>query len=88
MQHPGSICCSKLSSALDPGGADRVLVVTGAGGAFCGGSDVTGLLDDPSSMPRRIDVSNRCVLAMHDLPIPTVALVDGVPAGREGRTLR
>ena len=23
--------------ALDPGGADRVLVVTGAGGAFCGG---------------------------------------------------
>ncbi|RUP37797.1 MAG: enoyl-CoA hydratase [Gordonia sp. (in: high G+C Gram-positive bacteria)] len=67
--------------ALDTGGADRVLVVTGAGGAFCGGSDVTGLLDDPSSMPRRIDVSNRCVLAMHDLPIPTVALVDGVAAG-------
>ncbi len=68
-------------SDLDPGGADRVLVVTGTGGAFCGGSDVTGLLDDPSSMPGRIDVSNRCVLAMHDLPIPTVALVDGVAAG-------
>lgn len=66
---------------LDPGGADRVLVVTGTGGAFCGGSDVTGLLDDPSSMPARIDVSNRCVLAMRDLPIPTVALVDGIAAG-------
>lgn len=68
-------------AALDPGGRDRVLVIAGAGGAFCGGSDVTGLLDDPSSLPGRIAVSNRCVLAMHALPIPTIAAVDGVAAG-------
>ncbi|MFZ2239715.1 MAG: enoyl-CoA hydratase-related protein [Gordonia amarae] len=68
-------------AALDPGGTDRVLVVTGTGGAFCGGSDVSGLLDDPDSLPARIDVSNRCVLAMRELPIPTVALVDGIAAG-------
>ncbi|WP_122816087.1 enoyl-CoA hydratase/isomerase family protein [Nocardioides pantholopis] len=68
-------------AALDPGGADRVLVVTGAGGAFCGGSDVGGLLDDLASLPGRIAVSNRCVLAMRELPIPTVAKVDGVAAG-------
>ncbi len=66
---------------LDAGGRDRVLVVTGAGGAFCGGSDVTGLLDDPDSLPDRIAASNRCVLAMHELPIPTIALVDGIAAG-------
>lgn len=66
---------------LDVGGADRVLVLTGAGGAFCGGSDVGGLLDDPDSLPERIDVSNRCVLAMHELPIPTIALVEGIAAG-------
>ncbi|MGK2320711.1 enoyl-CoA hydratase/isomerase family protein [Gordonia rhizosphera] len=68
-------------NSLDPGGRDRVLVVTGAGGAFCGGSDVGGLLDDPESLPQRIEVSNRCVLAMHELPIPTIALVDGIAAG-------
>lgn len=66
---------------LDIGGADRVLMIAGAGGAFCGGSDVTGLLDDLDSLPGRIDVSNRCVLAMRELPIPTIALVDGVAAG-------
>ncbi|MDL9935328.1 enoyl-CoA hydratase-related protein [Gordonia sp. ABSL1-1] len=67
--------------ALDPGGRDRVLVITGAGESFCGGSDVGGLLDDPESLPDRIEMSNRCVLAMHELSIPTVALVDGVAAG-------
>lgn len=66
---------------LEPGGRDRVLVVTGAGGAFCGGSDVGGLLDDPASLRDRIEVSNRCVLAMRDLPIPTIAKVGGVAAG-------
>lgn len=68
-------------AGLEPGGAERVLVVTGAGGAFCGGSDVGGLLADPASLPARIDASNRCVLAMYELPIPTIALVDGIAAG-------
>lgn len=66
---------------LDPGGGDRVLVVTGAGGAFCGGSDVTGLLADQPSLPHRIAVSNRCVLAVRELSIPTIAKVDGIAAG-------
>lgn len=68
-------------TTLDPGGQDRVLVVTGAGGAFCGGSDVGGLLDDLPSLRGRIDVSNQCVLAMRELPIPTIAKVGGVAAG-------
>lgn len=68
-------------ASLDAGGADRVLVLTGAGGAFCGGSDVEGLLDDLPSLPDRIDVSNRCVLAVHEMPIPTIAKIDGIAAG-------
>nr|WP_283095502.1 enoyl-CoA hydratase/isomerase family protein [Nocardioides alcanivorans] len=68
-------------TSLDPGGEDRVLVLTGTGGAFCGGSDVAGLLDDLPSLPGRIDVSNRCVLAVHELPIPTIAKIDGIAAG-------
>ncbi|GAA3724711.1 2-(1,2-epoxy-1,2-dihydrophenyl)acetyl-CoA isomerase [Spinactinospora alkalitolerans] len=71
----------EILSEIEPGGRDRVLVVTGAGGAFCGGSDVGGLLDDLESLPSRIDVSNRCVLAMRELAIPTIAKVDGVAAG-------
>ncbi|TDD40187.1 enoyl-CoA hydratase [Actinomadura sp. KC06] len=72
-------------SALDEILADlddiRVLIVTGAGGSFCGGSDVSGLLDDPGSLPDRIAVSNRCVLAMRELPVPTIAKVGGPAAG-------
>lgn len=64
---------------VDP--AVRVIMIRGAGGAFCGGSDVTGLLDDPDSLIDRIRTSNRCVLAMHESPVPTVAVVDGVAAG-------
>ncbi|CAM3331565.1 enoyl-CoA hydratase-related protein [Nocardioides dubius] len=68
-------------ASIDPASGDRVLVITGAGEAFCGGSDVDGLLDDLPSLPARIDVSNRCVLAMRELPIPTIAKVDGIAAG-------
>lgn len=68
-------------ASLDPGSRDRVVVVTGTGGAFCGGSDVEGILEDPASLPDRIGVSNRCVLAMHELNIPTIAAVDGIAAG-------
>jgi len=67
--------------SLDVGGDDRVLVITGAGGAFCGGSDVEGLLDDLPSLPERVDVSNRCVLAVHQMGIPTIAKIDGIAAG-------
>lgn len=59
----------------------KAMVITGAGGNFCGGSDVTGLLDDLPSLPDRIRVSNRCVLAVHQAPFPVIAVIDGVAAG-------
>ncbi|MFE7215630.1 enoyl-CoA hydratase/isomerase family protein [Streptomyces sp. NPDC057611] len=65
--------------SADP--ATRAVVVTGAGGAFCGGSDVEGLLTAPGELADRIRVSNRCVLALHKAPFPTIAMVDGVAAG-------
>ncbi|MFI0370740.1 enoyl-CoA hydratase/isomerase family protein [Actinomadura sp. 1N219] len=72
---------SALEEALTDLRETRVLVITGAGGSFCGGSDVSGLLDDPGSLPDRIAVSNRCVLAMRELPVPTIAKVGGPAAG-------
>jgi 2-(1,2-epoxy-1,2-dihydrophenyl)acetyl-CoA isomerase len=73
----------------------RVLVVTGAGGAFCAGGDVKGMneshrtgtpragrggsLEDQVANLRR---SQRAVsLAIHDFPKPVVAVLPGAAAG-------
>lgn len=62
----------------------RVLVITGAGGAFCSGADL-----DPSARPetgvvahrRRLARVGSAALALHRVTKPTVALVDGIAAG-------
>ena len=61
--------------------ADRVLVMTGAGGAFCSGADLSapgGLREDGVARMRRIGAT---ALALHELPKPTIAKVGGVAAG-------
>jgi 2-(1,2-epoxy-1,2-dihydrophenyl)acetyl-CoA isomerase len=65
--------------------SQRVLVVTGAGGAFCSGADL-----DPNEAVAMADVAGRhrrmrsvgaAALALHRLAKPTIAAVDGVAAG-------
>ncbi|OMC47733.1 enoyl-CoA hydratase-related protein [Mycobacterium sp. IS-1264] len=71
-----------LRDALDGAGRDRsvrALVITGAGGSFCSGADIS-VRDDVhprDKLQRLTDVA----LALHELPIPTVAKVDGVAVG-------
>lgn len=61
--------------------AIRVLVITGAEGAFCSGADLSGsggLMSQPLVHMRHVgDVA----LALHRLPKPTIAKVGGVAAG-------
>ncbi len=64
---------------------DRVLVLTGAGGAFCSGADIA----DPSGVSGkpaephlvRMRLFGQTMLALHDLPKPTIAKVRGIAAG-------
>jgi enoyl-CoA hydratase/carnithine racemase len=60
---------------------DRVVVVTGAGGTFCSGADVTSSLQrelHPLETMRRVSAA---ALALHQMPKPTIAKVRGVAAG-------
>lgn len=64
---------------------DRVVVVTGAGGAFCSGADigdpqgVSGDPEDPHIVRMRFFGS--VMLALHELPQPTIAKIRGIAAG-------
>ncbi|OBA64862.1 enoyl-CoA hydratase [Mycobacterium sp. 1100029.7] len=71
-----------LRDALLAAGRDRsvrALVITGAGGAFCSGADISNTDDvhPKYKLQRLTDVA----LALHELSIPTVAKVDGVAVG-------
>ena len=65
--------------------SSRVLVITGAGGAFCSGADL-----DPSRLEgqlgvavhhRRMKQVGAAALALHRCSKPTIAVVDGIAAG-------
>ena len=64
---------------------DRVVVVTGAGGAFCSGADIadpSGVSGDPSD-PHivRMQFFGKVMSALHELPKPTIAKIRGIAAG-------
>jgi enoyl-CoA hydratase/carnithine racemase len=71
-----------LGDALETVSADpdaRVLVITGAAGDFCSGTDLAGQKDEhPTVRLRRL---NRAASALHELTIPVIARVDGVAVG-------
>jgi 2-(1,2-epoxy-1,2-dihydrophenyl)acetyl-CoA isomerase len=62
--------------------SDRVLVLTGSGGAFCGGADLTPTPGDQSR--HQLDLMHHygwVGLALHEIPKPTLAKVNGVAVG-------
>jgi enoyl-CoA hydratase/carnithine racemase len=72
----------QLADALRAAARDpelRALVITGAGGAFCSGADISTPEDiHPRHKLRRLtDVA----LALHELSVPTIAKVTGVAVG-------
>jgi enoyl-CoA hydratase/carnithine racemase len=71
-----------LHAALSEAGQDpelRVLVIAGAGGAFCAGAD---LADGRQGHPlTRMRFVNETALLLHELAVPTIAKVTGVAVG-------
>jgi 2-(1,2-epoxy-1,2-dihydrophenyl)acetyl-CoA isomerase len=65
----------------------RVLVITGEGDGFCSGADLTDqenaedLQGGVGGGLRSMRVVSRAALRLHELPIPTIAAVNGVAAG-------
>jgi 2-(1,2-epoxy-1,2-dihydrophenyl)acetyl-CoA isomerase len=68
----------------DPG--TRVIVVTGAGRAFCAGADITYLRElnergDVATLERLVDAGREIVTAIRESPKPVLAAVNGPAAG-------
>lgn len=73
---------SALRDALAAAGNDRAvraLVITGAGGAFCSGADISAR--DNSHPTYKMRVLSDVAQLLHELPIPTIAKVTGVAVG-------
>jgi methylglutaconyl-CoA hydratase len=73
----------ELISALEEAASSncRVLVLAGAGPAFCAGLDLSALqaMQEKGAVEHRVDAERiaRLFLALYELPIPTIAAVDG-----------
>lgn len=60
---------------------DRVLVITGAGDAFCSGADLSGEADADRHQLLRMHHFNRIPLALHAIAKPVIAKVNGAAVG-------
>lgn len=78
---------SELQSAFTDLAADafvRAIVLTGAGGAFCAGADLSSVLEDIASAAAfhlRMRELNRLMESIASCPKPVIAAVDGVAVG-------
>lgn len=71
-----------LFHAVSQSESDRVLVITGAGGAFCAGADLAEVPEGPGSHPlRAMGPVNAAALALHEVTKPTLAKVNGDAVG-------
>ncbi len=77
MYHELAVLFAALT--LDP--SVRVLVVRGAGGAFCSGAEVGQTMDERIAGITRMRRHSEVSVQLHRLPMPTIAVVEGAAVG-------
>ena len=68
--------CRALVDAVDQTEDARVLVLTGAGGHFCAGADLTNVEDAAF-----VEALRAALMALRDVPKPVIAAVEGAALG-------
>jgi len=76
-----SAAVSAVATRCAPAGDVRVVVIAGAGKAFCAGMDLRGVMDDPVAMGDMLRGLSRASRALRRLPVPTIARVQGAAVG-------
>ena len=76
-----SAAVSAVATRCAPAGDVRVVVIAGAGKAFCAGMDLRGVMDDPVAMGDMLRGLSRASRALRRLPVPTIARVQGAAIG-------
>jgi 2-(1,2-epoxy-1,2-dihydrophenyl)acetyl-CoA isomerase len=66
---------------VDASETDRVLVITGAGDAFCSGADLSDRGNDTRHITMRLHWVADIALALHRIPKPVIAKVNGIAVG-------
>jgi 2-(1,2-epoxy-1,2-dihydrophenyl)acetyl-CoA isomerase len=78
----GSMREDLVSALQEAADCSRVVVLTGAGKAFCAGGDVRVMASSTlEEMKPRIELGKRIAQLLRTLPVPTLASVNGVAAG-------
>jgi 2-(1,2-epoxy-1,2-dihydrophenyl)acetyl-CoA isomerase len=78
MWHEMEVAFGEIARRRD----DRAVVVTGAGGAFCSGADISGDVKDVEEhYLNRLRLIGDACAAVHRMPQPVIAKVGGVAAG-------
>jgi len=67
---------TELHTAIADATGARALVLTGTGGHFCSGADLTDVEDESFAV-----LLQQVLDALHDAPFPTIAAVDGAALG-------
>ncbi len=71
----------EVATTLIRSSEDRCVVLTGAGGAFCSGADLSDASGERRHQLAAMRRINAVIQAWHELPQPTIAKVTGVAAG-------
>ena len=75
-------CIGRVAAHIEKTPTDiRVLVIAGEGKSFCAGMDLKAVLHDPVQMGDMLRLFSLTLLALRQLPVPTIARVQGAAIG-------